>query len=120
MANTINTNIFQNDFLIEGDKFLFVIGNEAKESHSFQPTIRKELLSTSDKSYQGTRYDWLLHTSTGEMIDSKLQALADNYLQVDSNDQSQFKSMISQRMHSLELAAGSGISMHRYDLAESK
>jgi hypothetical protein len=120
MANMANTNIFQNDFLIEDDKFLFIIGNEAKESHNFQPTIRKELLSTNEKSYQGTRYDWILHTSTGEMIDPKLQAVADNYLRVDSNDQSEFKSMISQRMHSLELAAGSGISMHRHDLAERK
>jgi len=80
------SSLFQNVFTIEGEKFLIVIEDELAQDGTAVRAVARLLQSPGGSSGDGTRFDWIVHSSAGQEIAPEVRNLADNYLQADLRD----------------------------------
>jgi len=94
----IAENFFNNEFMVGDEKFLLIIEDEFEQNPYLKSSVRSLALDESKSVEDGSRYDWILHTSAGQTIDARLRAAGDNYLHADHGDENAYISEYHQRL----------------------
>lgn len=92
-------NFFSNEFMINDNKFLLILEDEFTQYDKERPQVRKLAYPQKEQNDEVNRYDWVIHISSGNKLDERMQSAGDNYLNVDYYDNSEFSSQFNK--HSL-------------------
>ena len=81
--------IFNNEFMIDNEKFLLIIEDEFEKHHDFMPTVRRQALSSEDNLDDANRYDWILHSTAGRGLDAKMRSVGSHYIHADIGNENE-------------------------------
>ncbi|MBB3212132.1 hypothetical protein FHW67_001400 [Herbaspirillum sp. Sphag1AN] len=94
--------LHNNEFMVDGVKFLLVIGNEtaihpAPNQMSHLRRIALSSMHAPTSVTHGNRYDYLLHISASHWLDDIMLSTSANYVRADASEESVFISETSER-----------------------
>lgn len=106
--------LFSNEFMIEGTKFLLVVEDEFVRHDNSQPTVRSLAFPQQENSQDANCYDWIIHPAAGDPLDATLRTAGLNYLYADFNQDSALMSNSTPRITIRSVSPDKGLSLFKF------